>query len=496
MSLPESMSRIVIVGTKSHMDEAIDALFSVGAVHLIDHTVDADEGFTLGTSRPYAAKASERLLKVRAMEKDLGITKRTPTAPISESEIKSKISSNSVELVEDEVISVLDKKNDLNQRITELNATKKSLEQLSKLDIDLDLYSGYKSIFSMVGTVTSDPSAALADIPCEIYSSGISKKEGGVVAVFAKLADRDKVQAALSDCDFSEISVPDESGKPSAALAKTEHELQATQAEYAKVEEELNSLLEKHKDFLKASEEELSIEAAKGEIPVRIATSDYSFVMDGWVPTKKVEAIKIDIEAKVEGAYVEIEETRGRSMKEVEEAEDRFKEVPTKFNNGRVVKEFQYRLTQNTYDTRRWQLGERPGEYKKHDYVTGKDEIGASPEDAQAEVSELLEELNGIPKEKALTAAAYFHAKFENIHPFADGNGRTGRLAMNYLLLLNGHPPVIIHEEDRAGYYAALEAWDERQELEPMLRYLQEQTAKTWEKQLARAERRRGNQER
>ncbi len=161
-----------------------------------------------------------------------------------------------------------------------------------------------------------------------------------------------------------------------------------------------------------------------------------------------------------------------------------------------LVKEFQYRLTQNTYDTRCRQLGERLGEYKKHDYVTGRDEIGASPEDVRSEISELLEELNGIPKEKALTAAAYFHVKFENIHPFADGNGRTGRLVMNYLLLLNGHPPVIIHEEDRAGYYAALEAWDERQELEPMLRYLQEQTAKTWEKQLVRADRRRGNQER
>ncbi len=342
MSLPESMSRIVIVGTKSHMDEAIDALFSVGAVHLIDHTVDADEGFTLGTSRPYAAKASERLLKVRAMEKDLGITKRTPTTPISESEIKSKISSNSVELVEDEVISVLDKKNDLNQRITELNATKKSLEQLSKLDIDLDLYSGYKSIFSTVGTVTSDPASALADIPCEIYNSGISKKEGGVVAVFAKKEDREKVLSALSDCEFSEISVPDETGKPSAALAKTEHDLAATQAELAKVDEELNKLLEKHKDFLKASEEELAIEAQKGEIPVRIASSDYTFVIDGWVPTKKAEAVKIDIEAKVEGTYVEIQETRGRTMKEVEEAEDRFKEVPTKFDNGRIVKEFQY----------------------------------------------------------------------------------------------------------------------------------------------------------
>ena len=65
---------------------------------------------------------------------------------------------------------------------------------------------------------------------------------------------------------------------------------------------------------------------------------------------------------------------------------------------------------------------------------------------------------------------------------------------MNYLLLLNGHPPVIIHEEDRKDYYAALEAWDERQELDPLICFLREQTAKTWEKQIERAERRRAGQ--
>ena len=67
MSLPESMSRIVIVGTKTHIDEAIEAIYDAKAIHLIDHTVGADEGFTLGTPRPYSSKASERLLKVRAM---------------------------------------------------------------------------------------------------------------------------------------------------------------------------------------------------------------------------------------------------------------------------------------------------------------------------------------------------------------------------------------------------------------------------------------------
>ena len=151
-----------------------------------------------------------------------------------------------------------------------------------------------------------------------------------------------------------------------------------------------------------------------------------------------------------------------------------------------LVKEFQQKLTQNTYDTRRYQLGERPGEYKRHDYVTGREEVGAPPEDVAEEMSELLSELAEIPDDKALIAASYFHAKFENIHPFADGNGRTGRLAMNYFLILHNHPPITIHEEDRKSYYDALEAWDIRQELEPLCVFLLSQTAKTWEKQIMR----------
>lgn len=150
------------------------------------------------------------------------------------------------------------------------------------------------------------------------------------------------------------------------------------------------------------------------------------------------------------------------------------------------VKEIQKQLTKNTYDTRRYKNGERPGSYKKHDYVTGKLEVGSMPEDVEGDMDELLSELMEIPEGKILISAAYFHVQFENIHPFSDGNGRTGRLLMNYLMVLHNHPPIIIFEEDRKDYYDALEQWDSQQDLQPMIDFLKVEAVKTWRRELNR----------
>ena len=57
---------------------------------------------------------------------------------------------------------------------------------------------------------------------------------------------------------------------------------------------------------------------------------------------------------------------------------------------------------------------------------------------------------------------------------------------MNYFLVMNNHPPITIHQEDRKDYYAALEVWDERQEPGRMEAFLREQTVQTWKKQIER----------
>ncbi|MBI4019634.1 MAG: Fic family protein [Candidatus Aenigmarchaeota archaeon] len=76
--------------------------------------------------------------------------------------------------------------------------------------------------------------------------------------------------------------------------------------------------------------------------------------------------------------------------------------------------------------------------------------------------------------------AAYFHHVFESIHPFRDGNGRVGRLLLNFTLRKSGLPMINIKSRERATYYATLEAGN-KSDLRPMtnmiIKYLEETRA-------------------
>ena len=76
-------------------------------------------------------------------------------------------------------------------------------------------------------------------------------------------------------------------------------------------------------------------------------------------------------------------------------------------------------------------------------------------------MSALVDWFNRETTTHPIEKAAIFHAEFETIHPFSDGNGRTGRLLMNYMLVKAGYWPVNIrYAEDRQTYYDALTAFN------------------------------------
>ncbi|GAA0361855.1 Fic family protein [Bacillus horti] len=154
-----------------------------------------------------------------------------------------------------------------------------------------------------------------------------------------------------------------------------------------------------------------------------------------------------------------------------------------------LIKEIHKVLTNGTYDERRYITNkERPGEFKKHDYVTGLHEVGSPVEHVEADLAELITEVNHYKGKDPLKVAAYLHAKFEYIHPFADGNGRVGRTVMNYYLMIKNHPPLIIYDEDKRLYYECLQKYDEAEDLKPLYEFLKYETEKTWEKAMKLAD--------
>lgn len=149
-----------------------------------------------------------------------------------------------------------------------------------------------------------------------------------------------------------------------------------------------------------------------------------------------------------------------------------------------LIKTIHKKLARGTYDDRRYHVNqERPGQYKKHDYVTGPKEIGLPPEEVSGAMEDLVRQVNEN-SQHTLVAAAYLHAWFEYIHAFADANGRAGRTIMNYFLLINDHPPVVIRNEEKREYLEALRTFDETESLDPLLDFLKGATVTTWRRLL------------
>jgi len=103
--------------------------------------------------------------------------------------------------------------------------------------------------------------------------------------------------------------------------------------------------------------------------------------------------------------------------------------------------------------------GERPGGFRQHDVrAFGQGMTPPTFADVPALVSDWLRLANGELDDPTVLMEhlAAIHADFERIHPFRDGNGRTGRLVLNLLLVRRGLAPAIIYKKDRDKYLRAL----------------------------------------
>ena len=120
------------------------------------------------------------------------------------------------------------------------------------------------------------------------------------------------------------------------------------------------------------------------------------------------------------------------------------------------------------------ELNDQVGKYRTLQvYIKGVNWFPPKPEDVPKEMASLLSWYTKNKKKlHPLILSAYFHSAFETIHPFIDGNGRVGRLLINFILHKNNFPMINIPNKEKHIYYKTLESSQIKGDLKPLVKFL------------------------
>lgn len=97
----------------------------------------------------------------------------------------------------------------------------------------------------------------------------------------------------------------------------------------------------------------------------------------------------------------------------------------------------------------------------KGEYVRVGTHIAPAPEHVEALLDAAFLDFSGNYSVYFLEKIARFHLEFEHTHPFCDGNGRIGRVLINYQLMQLGFPPIIIRDKEKKLYYQAFREYED-----------------------------------
>ena len=126
----------------------------------------------------------------------------------------------------------------------------------------------------------------------------------------------------------------------------------------------------------------------------------------------------------------------------------------------RIIKQIHYLVLADKKDDR--------GVYRRVPVrIMGAHHEPVQPYLIEPEMQNLISDFNRN-NEHIITKLARFHIEFEGIHPFIDGNGRTGRLLVNLELMKAGYPPIDIKFTDRIAYYNAFDEYHVKHNLSAM----------------------------
>ena len=316
MLKPEPMTKVVICGLNQDLSDVSHILSKKRLVHLEDYGGE-DEGFSAGATLDYGAKVSEYLVRIRSLIKILDIDAGSPVGIKNANSVEEEVFEK-LDGLENNILAIHGNHRDSTQKLKDGMNRLESLEQFEPLGINLESFSGFKSMSVFTGTLPSK-----TDI--SIHNAEIVR-EDDMIAVFVPTDDHEEVEQQLIKAGFKGLDSPIGEGIIRDEMVALESEMQNLEGEVEALGHELEALNKRHGQWLVVAEEHFAAQSEKSSLPLKLALSKNAFVLDGWVPEKDCEGL----ETSLNGLNVDIQ---------LESSDD---EPPVKLDNPPVVRPFEF----------------------------------------------------------------------------------------------------------------------------------------------------------
>ena len=288
----QRMGRLLAAGTKDKIDEVIDALATLNALHFIEYD-GSDEGFNLGTPKDESEMVGKRLTKLRSAASIVDYN--GPKSPVAAEKVRSELDG----ALSDAVDVLLEKSTRLDtveNSLSSLREEESIMGLLSSIDLDVELLSGYSTLNTFVGTISGGSS----DIESQIIDAGIEGlffqgtiNGSKVVAVFVKSERSNDIQSILNQSGFQAINIPEGiTGNPKKLIEEIKSEINKLSSEQSSIVKDIESWSDEFGSSLACGLELLEREHDILTAPVKIAVSEHAFFIDGWIELSRSEEVR------------------------------------------------------------------------------------------------------------------------------------------------------------------------------------------------------------
>ena len=328
------LSKVLIIGPKSEIGWTSRTLHGLNMFHVDDFT-DSTGGMSIGEPLEGSQDISRKLISIRRSISTLAIDPLDfPPDGRPINDINTFISKEFPK-VESDGDAFVAQRTKLESSIDETTTVLKAIKPIIALSKGARF--DMESLNTMAGYCRKDITPTLQkispDVKVQSIRKKVDKKKTNLILVYYPKKVEKTLTEILELADFQRINVPAFKGNVGQRVSNLELQLSKSKKELEGVTKRISELKDQYGKKILASEEYLSNEVEKAELPLRCATTDNFFTIEGWVREKDSQKLKSTIEKSSQGKV---------SVQILAKEEVEGKEAPVLLKHTKPVRQYQY----------------------------------------------------------------------------------------------------------------------------------------------------------